>query len=487
MTPPLLTPPPAERVVRRRIRRDPQPRFKQDCSAQLDAVAGCPAAVVPPGHLAWTVRSQIERLDLSALEAGYSSLGRHGYHPRQVLGVWVYASLVGMHHSTKVARALKTDNALRLLSGGHAISEGKLRRFRRENRAFFEDAIAQTAALAHRDGWLDTDALAVDSMRLRAHASTKAVRTLKRSTERLAELAAVDVTTLDDAARAKHEDKLLKHRTAVAQCQAQQRASVVTTNESAALMKFPSGAALPGHRITVTAAGVKQRFVVGVLVDSATNDYGKLGPMLEQAHRVLTQAGVAPDVPLQAAADAGYAAVEDYAFADANRAWVDVLVPVADGDSAAGTRKGYFGRERFTLDGDGATCPAGKAMRGPFDNGDGRNKWLGVGCGDCTLKSQCTPGRERSIAVDVELERLRAAMRQRMQQPAAQQRYNQRIATVEPVFAGLQDTMAYRRASARHSASVVAEALLKILAYNLSRLAAARRLSCVLCYFEPLF
>ena len=39
MSPPVLTPPPAERVVRRRIRRDPQPRFKQDCSAQLDAVA----------------------------------------------------------------------------------------------------------------------------------------------------------------------------------------------------------------------------------------------------------------------------------------------------------------------------------------------------------------------------------------------------------------------------------------------------------------
>lgn len=443
--------------------------------------------MVPAEHPAWMVLEQVGHLDLSALEATYSSLGRHGYQPRQVLAVWVYASVIGIHHSTKVARALKTDNAFRLLSGGHAISEGKLRRFRRENRAFFEQAIAQTVALAHERGWLDADALAVDSMRLRAHASTKEVRTLKRSKQRLVELAAVDVATLDAAARAKHDKKVHKHQTAVAECEARQRTNIVTTNESAALMKFPSGAGLPGHRITVTAAGVKQRFVVGVLVDAATNDFGKLGPALEQAREVLSQAGMADDVRLQAAADAGYTAVEDYAFADANRSWVDVLVPVAEGDSAAGRRKGCFGRERFTVDGERATCPAGTVMRGPYDNGDGRRKWVGVGCGSCSLKPQCTTGRERAIIVDVQLERLRGAMRQRMQESDAQQRYNQRIATVEPVFSSIQETMAFRRASARHGASVVAEVLLKILTHNLSRLAAARRLSCVWCCFEPIF
>jgi hypothetical protein len=74
-----------------------------------------------------------------------------------------------------------------------------------------------------------------------------------------------------------------------------------------------------------------------------------------------------------------------------------------------------------------------------------------------------------------------------MRPPTARQRYNQRIATVEPVFASIQDAMAFRRASARHSSSVLAEVLLKVLAHNLSRLAAARKLSCVWCDFEPEF
>jgi transposase len=475
-----------ERVVRRRTRRDPKPRFKPDSTHQLDAINGCPAVAVPPDHLAWRVQAEVARLDVSTLEASYSSLGRHGYHPRNVLAVWLYASLIGMRHSTKVGLACKTDAAFRLLSGGHAISSGVLRRFRRENGAFFAQAIGQTVAMAHERGLLHTDELAVDSMRLRAHASTKAVRTLARSKKRLAELASVDVATLDDDARKKHEAKLAKHRDAVEECEKRGRTSIVTTNESAALMKFPSGAALPGHRITITAAGVTQRIVIGVLVDAATTDYGKLGPALLQAREVLLGAGVAKDVRLQAAADAGYIAGDDYAFAADNREWVDVLIPVVEGKSPQ-EKRGYWGRERFVINGDEATCPAGKRMLGPRAESDDRIKWLGVGCDACPLKSQCTEGKVRTLSIHRQTELAMPAMRERWQQPGARERYNERIATVEPVFANLEETMGFRRASSRHDTSIVAEVLLNVLAHNLSRLAAARKLSCVWCSFEPEF
>src|SRR5579859_3271335 len=131
-----------ERQVRRRIRRDPRPRFKKDRAQQLDAIAGCPAILVAEGHLARKIIAMVGRFDLRSVEAKYSSLGRHGYAPRSVLAVWIYASLIGLHESTKVAAALKTDAAFRLLSGGHAISEGTLRRFRRENRELFEHLLS---------------------------------------------------------------------------------------------------------------------------------------------------------------------------------------------------------------------------------------------------------------------------------------------------------------------------------------------------------
>ena len=475
---------PVERVVRKRTRRDPKPRFKPDISGQPDPIFGCPEAMVPAGHPARVVRDLVAQLDLSALEAQYSSLGCYGHHPRHKLAVWVYATQIGLHEATKVSRACQTDLAFRLLSGGYSMSTATLGRFPRENREFFEQAVEQTVAMAQQRGLLDTSDLSVDSMRLRAHASPAAVRTVKRSTQRVKELAAVNVDALDEDKRKRHEASLAKHQSALQECKARGRTSIVATNESAALMKFPNGASAPGHRITVTLAGMRQRLVVGVLVDAATTDHGKLGPALEKAREVLKRAGVPDDVRLQVAADAGYTAIEDYAFAAEQRDWVDVLVPVADSDTAAGTRKGYFGREHFKVVGERATCPAEREMVGPYDDGDGRKKWMGAGCGDCALKPRCTKGRRRALTLQPELERVREQMRKRMQQPGARQRYNRRIATVEPVFASLESVMGFRRASSRHARSVVAEVLLKILTHNLARLASAARLFCVWCSFE---
>jgi hypothetical protein len=177
---------------------------------------------------------------------------------------------------------------------------------------------------------LPLDDLAADSMRLRAHASTKAVRTLVRSKRRLSELAAVDEQALGEAEREQHRAKVAKHRQAVAECEARRRTSIVTTNPSAALMKFPDGAGLPGHRISAMAAGVEARFVVAVLVSADTNDYGLLEPIVTETTRVLARSRVSEDTPLQVAADAGYCARAALAFAERVRARIDILIMERD-------------------------------------------------------------------------------------------------------------------------------------------------------------
>jgi hypothetical protein len=477
----VLTQPADTRPIRRRTRKDPKPRFKAERGYQLDGVRGCPALALPQDHPAREVERFASRFDVSALEAGYSSLGRHGYHPRNVLAVWLFASQIGLHHATKVARACVTDAAFSFLSGGHALSAGTLKRFRQSNRALFSDLLTETVRLAHADGLIRTEELATDSMRLRAHASTHAVRTVKRSKKRLEELEAVDSSTLSPELRTIHEGKLAKHRAALEECAARDRTSIVLTNPDAALMKFPSGAGLPGHRITATASGVSERIIIGVLVDAAATDDGKLESALRGARGVLEQAGV-PIVGLQAAADAGYFCETDLEFASKNRDWVDVLI--AEGSAAAAEpspgSKRYFSREHFHILDDGtATCPAGKAMSPPSPHHSGRTVWTGIGCGDCPMRSKCTPGNKRSLTAQLNLEKVRDDMRRRMAEPGARARYGQRIATIEPVFSNIEDVMGYRRASSRHPTTIVAEVLLKVVAHNLSRIAAARRLACV--------
>jgi transposase len=461
---------------RKSPRRDPYPRFQPDQVTQLDPLQGCAELQVPPKHLAREVREVVRKLDFSAIEAKYSSLGRRGFHPRHVMGVLVYGSLIGVHHSTKLEAISETDAAFRLVSGGHWISAGKLREFRRTHLAFFKQALQQTVVLARELGLLDPDQLAVDSVRLRANASTKAARTLKRSKQRLAELSAVDSTQLGDEERRRLEEKKAKHEEAIAECERRGRTNVVTTAPSAGLMKFPSGASAPGHRMTVTACGVKSRVVIDLLVDADGHDFGKLPGAVERTRSALLQAGV--DVThMQVAADAGYWSEKDLAFAAANRDHVDVLI--AERKESRRLDDGgrpNFAAADFAFGSDGTvSCPAGRTMDGPFKDGD-KLRYHGRGCGECPLRKRCTTGKRRVLTVKPEYQALQREMADRMRKPDAEERYGKRIATVEPVFAQLQEGMGYRRVSSRNEASVLAEITLKVLAYNLGRIITARRL-----------
>ena len=474
-----------ERVVRRRQRRDPQPHFKRSRTRQLDALLGSPDEQVPSDHLARDVAAAVEPIDTAIVEATYSSLGRHGHHPKAYLRVWIYASLIGLHHSTKVARAIKTDAALRWLSGGYAMSSSALRTFRRKNGALFRQGIGTTIRLALERQLLEVDELAVDSMRLRAHASTREVRTVVRSEKRRDELAKADVAAMSTETRTVHDAKVEKHRAALEACAARDRASIVLTNESAALMKFPNGAGQPGHRITVAAAGVQERLIVDVLVDDATNDFGKLRAAVEGARDALHRAGLPVDARIGALADAGYTAEDDYEFAEEAKPWADVLIAsssaTTDHAGEKSTRK-YFGRARFTLRSDDSVlCPAARVMRGPFDDHSGRTKWVGDGCPTCALRPQCTNGRQRAFTASLGRERIRAEMQTRLDTSEGKARYGKRMAIVEPVFANIEDVMGFRRASSRHTSSIVAEVLLKVLAHNLSRLIHATRLARIRC------
>lgn len=471
----MLEPTPRRFPNRKRPQRDPKPRFKREATNQLDVVHGCVELSVPEGHLARRVRDIIATLDFSSVEAKYSSLGRRGYHPRFLLGALVYGSLIGLHHSTKLAVALRTDAALKLIAGGHSISEGRLRAFRRENAELFAAANLQVLSLAAEQGLLKADELATDSVRLRAHASTKAARSLKRSRERLAELASVDASELDEAGRERLAAKIQKHEAAVAECERSGRTNLVLTSPSAGLLKFPSGASGPGHRATMTAAGVKERFVVDCIIDADAHDYGKLEGAMTRTRAVLESLGV--DVErMQVAADAGYWCDKDLRFAAENDGWVDVIISERR-ESRRGEedRRGLFNPASFVIGADGkAVCPAGTPMLGPYKDGTA-TRFEGRGCSKCPLKPKCTKGQRKYLTVNPEHSALREQMLKRLNKPGATQRYGKRMATIEPVFSSIQDGMAFRRVSARHEKSVHAEVLLKVLSHNVSRLLAARR------------
>lgn len=458
---------------KKRIPIDPRPRFKPDRQGQADLIWGHLDSQIAAEHLARAVWRILETVDVSSVEARYSALGRHGYPPRRLLSLWVYASLVGEHEGSKVSARCQTDAAFRWLTGGHTPSPATVKRFRQRNEALFASALVHTVRVALDLELVDVADLAVDSVKLRAHASTKAARTLERSRKRLAEL--LVAPPLDGPERDRYEAKIKKHRDAIARCEAEGRSNFIVTNELAGLIKFPHGASWPGHRVTVTAAGVRSRLVLSVLIDADGNDYGKLVTSIDLARETLRAAGLpVEEKRFVAAADAGYFSTADLAQAQAEASWLDVLV--APSEIGTEGRLGRFGRDAFTIAPDlSPTCPAGRPMDGPHPTAEGDQWWYGIGCTQCPLRERCTPGARRKIRLNPDIER----MRLRFADPTAKARYNKRIATVEPVFSNVLDTMDYRRATSRHAQTVRAEILLKLLSHNVARLITATRLRLV--------
>ena len=471
-----LTPPPSD-LPRPRLRfeRFAKPRFKEDVSRQMHPWLGCPDAQVPKDHLARRIVMQLDGFDTSPAEWCYSSLGRRGHHPRRLLALWVYAAATGIQYASVLSRQLKTDAALRLLSGGVDVSDQALKVFRREHKDLIAAAVAWTVREAVSQGLVDPRTVAIDSLRLMADASTKSVRTRERSEKRLAQLKKVDPSMLTAEKAAEVAQKIEKHEIAVERCRREGRASHSVTDTNASLMKLPTGAGAPCHRVTASVTGKTVRFVVNVPIFSRPTDYGHLEESTLAAREALIAAGIparegAP--AMQVAADAGYLAPADLAFAEKVREKIDLLVPVpppAVRRNAEG--EPLFGRDSFTIHEDGtATCPAGRVMQGPRTRGEHVREWKGKDCDTCALKTQCTSGKQRTLVIDHESERLRGKMKARLDEPGAKQRYNQRLATVEPVFSYLEDVLGFRRACSRKLDTVTAEVLLRVLAHNLERL-----------------
>jgi transposase len=443
---------------------------------------GWPAVedLVPPDHLARRVAELVSRVDCGELQHASPPKRRPPYHPHWMLGVWTYASMIGLHHASEVERASKTDAALRWLAGGRPPSSATLKRFRANHGELFAAANEQVLKLAAKAGLLDHSELAVDSLRLRADASTKAVRTVTRSTARIEELSKVDVEALSVDDRAKHAAKVEKHRAALEACEASGRSNVVLTAPSAGLLKFPNGASAPGHRITATAAGRSSRFILHVFVDAANVDYGHLEAAVVGARDVLDRIGARPDV-VKVSADPGYHSEPDLTFAAENRAWADILIRerAAASDTTEPTR--YFDRSAFDFRPDDTViCPAGRQMIGPGVRKGGEWWWRGDGCSTCELRPKCTGGRgNRVVTARPAFEKARAAMRERMSRPDAAKQYGGRMAIIEPVFSNLVDAMRFARASSRKPTTVTAEVLLKVLAHNLWRISCAQPMRAV--------
>jgi len=147
---------------------------------------------LPDGHLAHFISDTVDELDLRAFYARYEERedgrGQLAYEPRLMLKVLIYAYVVGLFSSRKIARALAELVPLRYLGAGNTPSHRTLARFRQEHIEEFQALFVQVVRVARAAGLVEMGTLAIDGSKLKANASKHKAMSYGRMEEEEARL-----------------------------------------------------------------------------------------------------------------------------------------------------------------------------------------------------------------------------------------------------------------------------------------------------------
>ena len=121
-----------------------------------------------PAHL---INDLVERLDLSALEARYGTLGQPAYAVRLMLKVILYGFTVGLFSARKLSRACRENLAFQYLAGLEKPAFKTVIEFRKRHRDDMKGVFLQTVKLAREMGLVLLARVALDGSKITANTS----------------------------------------------------------------------------------------------------------------------------------------------------------------------------------------------------------------------------------------------------------------------------------------------------------------------------
>lgn len=315
---------------------------------------------LPADHEVWALLEAAELLDFSAFVARRrpDGWGRAAYHPAMMALLLLYAYAVGERSSRQIERRCRQDVAFRVLCANQTPDHATIARFRTDHEAELLGLHVQVVSLCAAAGMVSVGLVALDSTKMAADASTKALRRHATITAELeamyAEAAATDAAEdaqaatsdkqapgrlprqLAEAARRRErfqqaarqiEERVAAEQAAFDAVQARQQAREAagrprrgrprhdpplrpepegrranTTDPDSRMLRKPGGF-VQGYsgQLAVSADGI----VLAFDVDARQNDAHQLHPMLDAAQAALAAAGIQAPIGVLVA-DKGY-------------------------------------------------------------------------------------------------------------------------------------------------------------------------------------
>lgn len=441
--------------------------------------------LVPQDHPARFVDMLLEGLDeeeWDELGVGLEGdpMGAPAYHPRALVGVWVYGFMDGVRSTRKLEKACRDQLPYAWLSCMERPDHNTLWRFYRSHRDRMRSLLALSVRMAVKMGLLDLAFQAVDGTKAQASASREGMldeegllrllARLDRAVHEMEEQNSADngppPARLPETLEGK---EALRKRTleALEQVRKEDGPEVASPTGPEARLLRSRGGHVAGYNAQAVASPLADG--AGMLITAAEvpadpDDHQHLLSMVKLAEENTGQRAEAT------LADAGYHSGHNLALCKGRG--IKALMPEAN----ARLQEGPYHKSRFaySADEDAYTCPHGqpltfRGMQARPGKGYESRRYRAVPgvCRACPAFGECTKSRSGRAIYVTPNEGLLHAHRQLMEEPESKALYSKRKQTIEPVFGIIKEQMAGRRFLLRGIEGVRAEWSLLAAAFNL--------------------
>jgi transposase len=141
-----------------------------------------PREWLPPGHLAWAVRSVVAEMDISPFLAWYrcDGQGKKAYHPRLMTGLILYCYCKGIRSSRAVEAATWDDVGARVICSNLHPDHATVARFLARHQQAVKGLLVASLVACARQGLVSVDLVAGDGTKVQASASLAANATAEK-------------------------------------------------------------------------------------------------------------------------------------------------------------------------------------------------------------------------------------------------------------------------------------------------------------------
>lgn len=323
---------------------------------------------LPERHLARTVVSVVDNLDLSAFFARLRADGRGGasYDPRLLVALLMYGYCVGERSARKLERMCWQDIAVRFVMANAQPDHATIARFRAEHDTEIEGLFVQVLAVCGRAGLGKVGTVAIDGTKLQADACKARVvdeeQLRKIARQILDEAAEVDAREDElygegDGVDLPDEEEILKaleelgairgSRDARHEMRAQEREQLIAEQRAVpdwfvknanphksqkVNLTDPQSRQVRGNGLSfcgynAQAVTSEDQLIVAVGIEQQSDDFDLLHPMVSKAREQLDAAGFEERIE-RVLVDAGY--VSEHVIATAPPDSPELVVPNTD-------------------------------------------------------------------------------------------------------------------------------------------------------------